>query len=55
MMLISCVFSALFSLGGLALGWSFDLPVGAMVVILAGIVFLTAGAARVILDRKHGG
>ncbi|WP_010260419.1 metal ABC transporter permease [Treponema primitia] len=55
MMLISCGFSALFSAGGLVLGWSFDLPVGAMVVILAGIVFLSAGAVRVIRNRKHGG
>ncbi|MFP3042133.1 metal ABC transporter permease [Treponema primitia] len=55
MMLISCGFSALFSAGGLVLGWSFDLPVGATVVILAGIVFLTAGAVRVIQNRKHGG
>jgi zinc transport system permease protein len=51
MMLISCVFSALFSVGGLALGWSFDLPVGAMVVILAGIVFLAAGAVKVIVNK----
>jgi zinc transport system permease protein len=48
MMLLSCGFSALFSAGGLILGWTFDLPVGAMVVILAGIVFLAAGAARTI-------
>jgi zinc transport system permease protein len=54
MMLISCGFSALFSAGGLVLGWSFDLPAGATVVILAGIVFLAAGAVRVIRNRKHG-
>jgi zinc transport system permease protein len=53
MMLISCVFSALFSAGGLVLGWSFDLPVGAMVVILAGVVFLAAGAGKVMMGRKH--
>jgi zinc transport system permease protein len=55
MMLISCVFSALFSAGGLVLGWSFDLPVGAMVVILAGTVFLAVGAVQAILRRKHRG
>ena len=48
MMLLSCGFSALFSAGGLALGWTFDLPVGAMTVILAGTVFLAVGAARVL-------
>jgi zinc transport system permease protein len=52
MMLLSCVFSALFSIGGLVLGWTFDLPVGAMVVILAGIVFLAAGAARALQARS---
>jgi zinc transport system permease protein len=52
MMLISCVFSALFSAGGLILGWNFDLPVGATVVILAGVVFLAAGAVRVLRGRK---
>jgi zinc transport system permease protein len=40
MMLSSCLFSALFSIGGLVSGWFFDLPVGAMTVITAGIVFL---------------
>jgi zinc transport system permease protein len=55
MMFLSCVFSALFSAGGLILGWTFDLPVGAMVVILAGTVFLAAGAARVLQTRRRGG
>jgi len=40
MMLASCLFSALFSVGGLVSGWFLDLPVGAMTVITAGIVFL---------------
>jgi zinc transport system permease protein len=48
MMLWSCVFSGIFSVGGLALGWTFDAPVGAMVVILAGIVFLAAAALRMV-------
>ncbi|GHV75838.1 membrane protein [Spirochaetia bacterium] len=51
MMLIGCIVAALFSVGGLILGWSFDLPVGAMVVILAGGVFLAAAAARVIRGK----
>jgi zinc transport system permease protein len=54
MMLMSCGFSALFSVGGLALGWTFDLPVGAMTVILAGTVFLAAGAARILRTRRLG-
>jgi len=40
MMLSSCLFAALFSVSGLVSGWLFDLPVGAMTVIIAGIVFL---------------
>jgi zinc transport system permease protein len=55
MMFLSCLFSALFSAGGLILGWTFDLPVGAMVVILAGTVFLAAGAARILHARRRGG
>jgi zinc transport system permease protein len=55
MMLLSCALSALFSAGGLVLGWTFDLPVGAMVVILAGTVFLSAGAFQSVLGRKSRG
>ncbi|MDR0463890.1 MAG: metal ABC transporter permease [Treponema sp.] len=40
MMLSSCLFAALFSVCGLVSGWIFDLPVGAMTVIIAGVVFL---------------
>jgi len=40
MMLSSCLFAAFFSVSGLVSGWFFDLPVGAMTVIIAGLVFL---------------
>ena len=40
LMLASCIFSGVFSVVGLTVGWFFDLPVGAMTVIVAGIVFL---------------
>jgi len=40
MMLSSCLFSALFSVGGLVTGWLFDLPIGAMTVTIAGVIFL---------------
>ncbi|MDR2028761.1 MAG: metal ABC transporter permease [Treponema sp.] len=46
MMVFSCLFSALFSTGGLLLGWTLDAPAGAMAVILAGIIFLGAAAVR---------
>ena len=40
MMISSCLFAGIFSVTGLISGWLFDLPVGAMTVIIAGIVFL---------------
>ncbi len=46
MMAASCAFSALFSIIGLIIGWFFDLPVGAVTVISAGVVFLAAAALR---------
>ncbi|MCL1835992.1 MAG: metal ABC transporter permease [Treponema sp.] len=48
MMLLSCVFSAAFSVCGVAAGWVFDLPVGAVTVIIAGAVFLAISALRIM-------
>ena len=48
MMLASCLFSALFSVGGLVSGWFLDLPIGAMTVIIAGIVFLAFSVFRAV-------
>ncbi|MGI6437848.1 MAG: metal ABC transporter permease [Sphaerochaeta sp.] len=50
MMLLSTLYSLLFSAGGLVVGWSLDLPVGAVVVVLSGLVFL--GFATVAVIRK---
>jgi len=46
MMLLSCIFSVAFSVCGIAAGWIFDLPVGAMTVIIAGAVFLLISAIK---------
>jgi zinc transport system permease protein len=46
MMLLSCIFSVAFSVCGVAAGWVFDLPVGAMTVIVAGVVFLVISALK---------
>jgi zinc transport system permease protein len=57
MMLWGCVFSAVFSVCGLAAGWALDLPVGAMTVIIAGAVFLAVSgfnAARRQTSKKTG-
>jgi zinc transport system permease protein len=51
MMLTSCLFSVLFSLGGLISGWFLDLPIGAMTVIIAGTVFLGISIYKVL--HKH--
>jgi len=46
MMLFSVIFCMAFSVCGVAAGWVFDLPVGAMTVIIAGIVFLVISALK---------
>jgi zinc transport system permease protein len=51
MMIGACIFSAFFSIGGLAAGWFFDLPVGAMTVIIAGIVFLGFSVFKALRRR----
>jgi zinc transport system permease protein len=50
-MCLSSVFSAVFSVCGLAAGWAFNLPVGAMTVVIAGIVFLGLSAFRAFSRR----
>ncbi|MDR1318022.1 MAG: metal ABC transporter permease [Treponema sp.] len=52
MMFLSCLFSVVFSVCGLAAGWAFDLPVGAVTVIIAGFVFLGTSAARALAGKK---
>jgi len=48
MMFSSCLFACLFSVSGLVSGWLLDLPVGAMTVILAGLVFLGFSVFRAL-------
>ena len=52
MMVIGTALSIAFSTGGLALGWALDAPVGAMVVVIAGAVFLAAAGIRAIARTK---
>jgi zinc transport system permease protein len=51
MMILGTVFSFFFSLGGLALSWTYDLPAGAMVVVLAGAVFIGAAVLQMAVNR----
>jgi len=52
MMLASCLFSAFFSVSGLVTGWIFDLPIGAMSVIIAGVFFLSFSAFKAIMRKN---
>lgn len=51
MMIFSWIFSSIFSFAGLALSWHYDLPSGAVVVVLSGAVFLGATAVRMLIVR----
>lgn len=56
MMLLGCIFSCVFSVCGVAAGWIFDLPVGAMTVIVAGTMFLgisTFRSGRILWHKKR--
>ena len=55
MMVVGTVLSLIFSAGGLALGWALDAPVGAMVVVIAGAIFLAAAAIRAIARKRPKG
>lgn len=48
MMVGATLYSMLFSVSGLATGWVLDVPVGAMVVIIAGAVFLGRAGVRLL-------
>jgi zinc transport system permease protein len=52
MMILASCLSALFSFIGLVLGWFWDVPVGSMVVVTAGVVFLSAAVISFV-RRKH--
>jgi len=51
MMISSCLFSALFSISGLVTGWLFDLPIGAMTVIISGIIFLGFSISKALIKK----
>ncbi|WP_304224745.1 metal ABC transporter permease [Gracilinema caldarium] len=51
MMVFSWIFSSIFSFAGLALSWHYDLPSGAVVVVLSGAMFLSATAVRMLIVR----
>lgn len=48
MMIFGILFSTLFSITGMVIGWKADLPIGAMIVVTAGSVFLICAIATSI-------
>lgn len=53
MMLLAWLYSSIFSLGGLVAGWTFDLPVGAMVVVFAGAIFLSFSVGKMLTGKRR--
>jgi len=53
MMVASTIYSFIFSTAGLAAGWVFDAPVGAMVVVTAGLFYLGRLLANVLKKRRR--
>ncbi len=54
MMVGATLYALLFSTGGLVIGWSADMPVGAMVVVLAGVIFLLFSLLRMVKRKQKG-
>ena len=53
MMVASTIYSFIFSTVGLAAGWVFDAPVGAMVVVTAGLFYLGRLLAHALKKRRR--
>lgn len=49
MMVFGCVFSAIFTITGLASSWTLDAPAGAMTVVIAGAVYLAFAAVHLAI------
>lgn len=52
MMIGATIYSLLFSTAGLAIAWTLDAPAGAMAVVLAGSVFLTAAVLSMLRGKR---
>ncbi len=52
MMFGATLYALFFSVGGLALGWVFDLPVGAISVVLAGLIFILLSGFSLLNRRR---
>jgi zinc transport system permease protein len=54
MMVLAWLYASLFSVGGLVAGWTFDLPVGAVVVVCSGAVFLIRSLVGMLQRKQRG-
>ncbi len=52
MMVNATLLSFAFSVGGLVVSWHFDLPAGAVIVLLSGTVFIAFSAGRMLAGRR---
>jgi len=52
MMVHATILSLIFSFSGLVVSWHFDLPAGAVIVLLAGAVFIAFSAGKMIAARR---
>ncbi len=52
MMVNSTILSLIFSVSGLVVSWHFDLPAGAVIVLLAGAVFIAFAAGKVVAGMR---
>ncbi len=53
MMIGATLYAGFFSLAGLAVGWVADVPVGAMVVVIAGAFFLGRAGGNLLTKRRR--
>ena len=52
MMVNATLLSLVFSVGGLVVSWHFDLPAGAVIVLLSGAVFIAFSAGKMLAGRR---
>jgi len=52
MMVNATILSLIFSVSGLVVSWHFDLPAGAVIVLLAGAVFIAFSGGKVIAGKR---
>ena len=52
MMVLASILSGTFTTAGLAIGYSWDLPAGAVTILLAAAVFIAVHAGSMLIRRR---